>query len=83
MVEDDVEEVLRLTSQLLKDTGTRLFAATAGWDRPLSTEAIMSASNYTATTGQPHPLMPKPTKPKVTDIEMRLADLALANMKKG
>jgi hypothetical protein len=83
MVEDDVEEVLRLATQLLKNTGTRLFAASNGWDQPLSTEAIMSASVYAATVGQPHPMMPKPSKPKVTDIEMRLADLALANMKKG
>lgn len=73
---------MRLATQLLKDTGTRLFAASAGWERPISTEAIFSASVYSATTGQPHPMMPKPQKPKVSDIEMRLADLALANMKR-
>lgn len=77
------EEVFRLAAQLLKDTGTRFFAASAGWERPFSTADFLAASTYSAWSGKPHPLMPEPQKPKVTDIEMRLADAALANMKKG
>ena len=83
VAKEDPEEVFRLVNQLLKDTGTRLFAASTGWEQPFSRGDFLTAALYSAWSGKPHPLMPKPSKPKVSDIEMRLADAALTNMKKG
>ena len=79
-VEADVEEVLRLAKQLLKDPGTRLAAAVAGWDQPLSVSDFITASLYTAWTGERHPLIPDSNERHVSDVENRLADMALENM---
>lgn len=80
VVEQDVEEALRLTGQLLRDPATRLAAKVAGWDRPLSIEAFFLASIYTSWTGERHPLMPDVSDRNLSDVETRLADLALENM---
>jgi len=82
VAKEDEEEVFRLVAQLLKDTGTRLFAASAGWEHPFSRADFIMASVYSAWSGQPHHLMPKPSKPKVSDIENRLAEAALQRMKR-
>ncbi len=80
IVETDVEEALRLAGMLLRDTGTRLAAAVAGWDRPISTGDFILASIYSAWSGQNHPLLPEIKARQITDVERRLADLALENM---
>jgi len=80
VVLDDVDEAIRLTKELLKDPGTRLAAAIAEWDYPISVEAFLLASIYTAWSGQRHPLMPDDSERSITDVEIRLADLALENM---
>lgn len=80
LVKKDVAEVLRLAKQLLRDPGTRLAAAVAGWDRPVSTEAFIMAGLWTAWTGERHPLMPDTRERNVSDVEARLADMALENM---
>lgn len=77
---EDVDEALRLAGQLLRDPGTRLAAAIAGWDNPVSAEVIVLASIYTSWTNTRHPLMPDDTERTITDVETRLADMALENM---
>lgn len=80
VVEDDTEEALRLTRQLLRDPGTRLAAAVAEWDQPVSVEGFILASLYTAWTGATHPLLPNLSDRALSDVDTRLADLALENM---
>jgi len=79
-VRRDLDEALRLARQLLKDPSTRLAAAVAGWDHPLSVEALISASLWTAWTGKRHPMVPDETTRSVSEIDTRLADIALENM---
>lgn len=79
-VESDLEEVLRLTRQLLRDSSSRLAAAVAGWRAPVSTESFFLAALYTAWTGERHPLLPDVSERSITDVETRLADMALENM---
>jgi hypothetical protein len=80
VVLEDVGEALRLTKQLLMNPATRLAAVVAGWERPVSIEAFLFASLYTAWSGHRHPLMPTDSDNETTDVEIRLADLALENM---
>lgn len=80
VVEADADEALRLTGQLLRDPATRLSAAVAGWERPVTIEAFFLASLYTAWTGERHPLMPDLSEPNLSDVETRIADMALATM---
>ena len=80
VAERDEEEAWRLLGQLLRDPGTHTAAAVAGWERPVSTEAFFLASLYTAWTGERHPLIPDIGARKLTDVESRLADMALENM---
>lgn len=80
VVQEDVEEALRLAAQLVRDPGTRLAAAVAGWDRPISVESFLLASIYTAWSGVQHPLMPDMRERALSDVETRLADMALENM---
>lgn len=79
-VRDDVEEVLRLAGQVVRTPGTRLNAAIAGHDHPLSITDLLIASVYSAWTGQPHPLVPTSKQSATPEIDVRLADLALQNM---
>jgi hypothetical protein len=80
VVREDVDEALRLTGQLLRDPGSRVAAAVAGWERPISVEGFLLASVYAAWTGERHPLMPDLTDRAITDVDARLADMALENM---
>jgi hypothetical protein len=80
VVERDVEEALRLAGQLVRSLGTRLNAAVAGWDVPISPESLLLASLYTAWTKTQHPLMPNLEDRSLSDVETRLADMALENM---
>lgn len=77
---ENVDEALRLARQLIKDPGTRLAAAIAGWDQPLSVSDFIAASLFTAWTGETHPLMPDLSDRALSDVETRLADMALQNM---
>lgn len=80
VVETDVEETIRLTRQILRNTGSRLSAAVAGWDQPFSTEAFMLASIYSSWAGERHPLLPDVSEQSISDVETRLADMALEGM---
>lgn len=80
LVEADLEETFRLARQLLREPSSRLSAAVAGWERPLSLEAILLASVYTAWTGEQHPLMPDASDRQISEVETRLADMALEAM---
>lgn len=79
-VESDIDEVFRLTRQLLRNTGSRLFAAVAKWEQPLSTEAFIAASLYSAWAGERHPLLPDVSDNPLSDVDVRLADMALERM---
>ena len=79
-VETDVEETIRLTQQILRNPASRLAAVVAGWDQPLSIEAFIGASLYTAWTGERHPLLPDVSERTLSDVETRLADMALERM---
>ena len=79
-VKEDVEETLRLTGELIREPSSHLAAAVAGWDRPLSVEAFMLASLYTAWVGERHPLLPDVAEQSLSDVETRLADMALEAM---
>lgn len=76
----DPGELYRLLKLLLTRPDSQIAAAVAGWDRALSLEAVMLASLYTAWTGQRHPLMPDAPDLSLTDVETRLADMALEAM---
>lgn len=76
---EDVEEVLRLTRLLLRDSGSQLAAAANGWKRPFSTEAFLLSGVYQAWAGEPHPLMPEVSK-SISEVDERLADMALEAM---
>lgn len=82
-VETDVEEVLRLTRQLLRDPGTRLAAAVAGWEHPISLETFMLASIYSTWSGERHPFLPDLSDRSISEVDTRLADMALEAMKGG
>lgn len=70
----------RLLRLLIARPGSQINAAVAGWDRPISLEAMLLASVWSAWTGEQHPLMPDTSGRSLTDAESRLADLALENM---
>lgn len=80
VVEADIEELFRLVNQILRNPASHLAAAVAGWSQPLSIEAFISASLYTAWTGQKHPLMPDESERSLSDVDVRLADMALEAM---
>lgn len=80
VVETDLGEAFRLTKALLKDPGTRLSAAVAGWKTPITVEGFILASLYTAWSGERHPLLPDMTDRTASDVDTRLADMALENM---
>lgn len=73
-------ELWRLLSILLTRPDSQLSAAVAGWNRPLSVEAFFLGSLYTAWVGEPHPLMPEAPERTLSDLETRLADMALEAM---
>lgn len=79
----DEDEFWRLVRVLLTRPDSQLSAAVAGWERPISLEAMVGASLYTTWSGEPHPLMPDVQKRTLSDVETRLADMALENMKGG
>lgn len=74
------DEIWRLLKLLLTRPDSQVSAAVAGWDRPLSVEAFMLASLYTAWVGERHPLLPDVSERSLSDVEIRLADMALEAM---
>lgn len=80
VAKSDEGEFWRLLKVLLTRTDAQLFAAVAEWDRPISTEAFFLASLYTAWSGERHPLLPDGSEQSISDVESRLADMALENM---
>ena len=74
------DEVWRLLGILLTRPDSQVSAAVAGWDRPLSIEAFLLASLYTTWSGERHPLMPDVSERSLSEVEIRLADMALQAM---
>lgn len=79
-VAKDDGEIWRLLRILLNRSDSQVFAAVAGWDQPLSVEVFMLASIYSAWTGQRHQLLPDVSDRSLSDVETRLADMALEAM---
>ena len=73
-------EAWRLLRILLTRPDSQVSAVVAGWDRPLTIEAFMLASLYTAWVGERHPLLPDVAEQSLSDVETRLADMALEAM---
>lgn len=76
----DAAEMWRLLRILLTRPDSQIFAAVAGWDRPVSIEAFMLASLYTAWVGERHPLLPDVAERSLSDVDIRLADMTLEAM---
>lgn len=77
---DDPDELWRLLGILLTRPDSQVSAAVAGWERPLSVESFFLGSLYTAWVGERHPLMPDAPAVALSDVETRLADMALEAM---